>query len=105
MGRLGYVGEDEGDGFGRSRRTREDYDISNERVHQIIDESVGMTFGQVAARALELGAVYGSSTCQRSSLNGLKYPSLDLLVRLSWGFSTTLDMKVILQASQLAALK
>ena len=42
--------------------TPEDYDISNERVHQIADESVGMTFGQVAARALELGGKYTGSS-------------------------------------------
>ena len=40
----------------------EDYDISNERVHQIADESVGMTFGQVAGRALELGGKYTGSS-------------------------------------------
>jgi len=42
--------------------TPEDYDISNERVHQIADESVGMTFGQVAGRALELGGKYTGSS-------------------------------------------
>ena len=42
--------------------TPEDYDISNERVHQIADESVGMTFGQAAARALELGGKYTGSS-------------------------------------------
>ena len=42
--------------------TPEDYDISNERVHQIANESVGMTFGQVAARALELGGKYTGSS-------------------------------------------
>ena len=40
----------------------EDYDISNERVHQIADESVGMTFGQVASRALEIGGKYTGSS-------------------------------------------
>ena len=42
--------------------TPEDYDISNERVHQIADESVGMSFGQVASRALELGGKYTGSS-------------------------------------------
>ena len=40
----------------------DDYDISNERVHQIADESVGMTFGQVASRALEIGGKYTGSS-------------------------------------------
>lgn len=32
----------------------DDYDVSNERVHQIADESVGMTYAEVATRAMEL---------------------------------------------------
>jgi len=39
----------------------EDYDISNERVHQISDESIGMTFAEVAARGIELGGKYTGS--------------------------------------------
>ncbi len=39
----------------------DDYDISNERVHQIANESIGMTFGQVASRAIELGGKYTGS--------------------------------------------
>jgi len=35
-----------------------DYDVSNERVHQIADDTVGMTFGEVAQRAMELGGKY-----------------------------------------------
>ena len=36
----------------------DDYDVSNERVHQIVDESVGYSFAQVAQRAMELGGKY-----------------------------------------------
>ncbi|MDG2141257.1 MAG: xanthine dehydrogenase family protein molybdopterin-binding subunit [Gammaproteobacteria bacterium] len=39
----------------------EDYDISNERVHQISDETVGMTFAEVAARGIEIGGKYTGS--------------------------------------------
>ncbi|MXY91365.1 MAG: xanthine dehydrogenase family protein molybdopterin-binding subunit [Gammaproteobacteria bacterium] len=35
-----------------------DYDISEERVHQIADASVGMTYAEVAQRAMELGGRY-----------------------------------------------
>jgi CO/xanthine dehydrogenase Mo-binding subunit len=38
-----------------------DYDISNERVHQIADESVGYSYAQVAQRAIELGGKYTGS--------------------------------------------
>jgi CO/xanthine dehydrogenase Mo-binding subunit len=41
--------------------TADEYDISNERVHQIADESVGMTFAQVASRAIQLGGKYTGS--------------------------------------------
>ncbi|HBX99847.1 MAG TPA: xanthine dehydrogenase family protein molybdopterin-binding subunit, partial [Gammaproteobacteria bacterium] len=33
----------------------DDYDVSNERIHQIADESVGYSFAEVAQRAMELG--------------------------------------------------
>ena len=36
----------------------DDYDVSNERVHQIADESVGYSFAEVAQRAMELGGKY-----------------------------------------------
>ena len=36
----------------------EDYDISNERVHRIADESVGMSYAEVAQRAMELGGKF-----------------------------------------------
>ena len=39
----------------------EDYDISNERVHQISDDTVGMTFAEVAARGIEIGGKYTGS--------------------------------------------
>jgi len=35
-----------------------DYDVSDERVHQIADATVGMTYAQVAQRAMELGGKY-----------------------------------------------
>ena len=41
--------------------TADEYDISNERVHQIADESVGMTFAEVASRAIQLGGKYTGS--------------------------------------------
>jgi len=36
----------------------DDYDVSNERIHQIADESVGYSFAEVAQRAMELGGKY-----------------------------------------------
>ncbi|MEX0619035.1 MAG: xanthine dehydrogenase family protein molybdopterin-binding subunit [Pseudohongiellaceae bacterium] len=36
----------------------EDYDIADERVYQTADDSVGMTFAQVAQRGIELGGKY-----------------------------------------------
>ena len=36
----------------------DDYDVSNERIHQISDESVGYSFAEVAQRAMELGGKY-----------------------------------------------
>jgi len=38
-----------------------DYDVSNERVHQIADESVGYSYAEVAQRAIELGGKYTGS--------------------------------------------
>jgi len=35
-----------------------DYDISEERVHQIADSGTGMTYAEVAQRAMELGGKY-----------------------------------------------
>ena len=36
----------------------DDYDVSNERIHRIADESVGYSFAEVAQRAMELGGKY-----------------------------------------------
>ncbi|NKB34906.1 MAG: molybdopterin-dependent oxidoreductase [Pseudomonadales bacterium] len=38
-----------------------DYDISNERVHQIADESVGYSYAEVAQRAMDLGGKFTGS--------------------------------------------
>jgi CO/xanthine dehydrogenase Mo-binding subunit len=35
-----------------------DYDVSNERVHQIADDSIGYSYAEVAQRALELGGKF-----------------------------------------------
>ena len=58
--------------------TAEEYDISNERVHQIADESVGMTFAEVASRAIQLGGKYTGSADLPEELAAVSYTHLTL---------------------------
>ncbi|GJM14581.1 MAG: aldehyde oxidase [Pseudohongiella sp.] len=56
-----------------------DYDISNERVHQIADSSVGMTYAEVAARGLALGGKFTGEAELPEELNAWTQISVDRL--------------------------
>jgi CO/xanthine dehydrogenase Mo-binding subunit len=40
----------------------DDYDIDGQRVYRVDDESQGMSYGAIAARAIQLGGVYSGQT-------------------------------------------
>ena len=71
-----------------------DYDVSNERVHQIADESVGYTYAEVAQRAMELVANSPvRRICRRSLLSGPRYLCHGSLALPLWACIMTRGMK------------
>jgi len=56
-----------------------DYDIGNERVFQIADNSVGMSYAQIAQRAMQLGGKYTGEAELPEELNAFTRLSVDRL--------------------------
>ncbi|PCH61973.1 MAG: aldehyde oxidase [SAR86 cluster bacterium] len=56
-----------------------DYDIENERVYQVADSSVGMSFAAVAQRGMELGGKFTGETEVPEDLNALTALSVSRL--------------------------
>ena len=71
-----------------------DYDVSNERVHQIADESVGYTYAEVAQRAMELGGKFtGEADLPEELLSGPRYLCHGSLALPLWACIMTRGMK------------